>query len=91
MFPYIDCKFNPKTDLKETDQVGYIDLNRVYETGVIEGAVSFDDNSFNGIQDPSDILPRPKDVFERIRQGEYVRSALTAAKAQAEQSGNKPE
>ena len=86
MFPYVECKFDRKVDLKETDQVGFLDLNKVYETGVVEGVVSFDDNAFNGIQDPADILPRPKDNFERIRQGEYVRSALAAAKAKTEQS-----
>lgn len=85
-FPFVSCEFNKKTDLKETDQFGFIDLNKVYETGVIEGVVSFDDTSFNGIQDPSDILPRPHDNFERIRQGEYVRSALAASSVQSETS-----
>lgn len=90
-FPFVRCDFNEKTDLHETDQVGYIDLNKVFETGVIEGAASFDDNSFNGILDPADILPRPHDSFERIRQGEYVRSALAASSAKPEPGQSKTE
>lgn len=87
-FPYQECKFDKRKDLKETDQVGFLDLNKVYATGVVEGAVSFDENFFNGVLEPAAILHRPKDNFERMRQADYVRSAVSAANSKNEQSVN---
>lgn len=72
------CKYDPSTDLRPADQFGFINLREAYDKGVIPGSISITDESFNGML-PDDILPRSKDIFERYRQMNYVRSALSAA------------
>ena len=77
--------FDPKVDLQAVDQSGVIDLHKAVVNGVIDGDITVTDEMFNGVQDPSVLMPRPKDNFERMRQGEYVKSSLKAAKTKSEQ------
>lgn len=68
--------FDSKRDRKSVDQVGFIDLRKTFESGSIPGNASFLDEHCNGVVDPEDMMYRPKDNFERMRQAEYVKSAL---------------
>lgn len=70
--------FDPRVDLHQVDPSGEVNLRKAYANGAIEGNVAFEDGSFNGVQDPSVLLPRPKDQFERMRQFEFVRESLRA-------------
>lgn len=79
------CDFDKKVDLMEVDQFGFLNLREAYDKGVVPGTVSITDESFNGML-ADDVINRPKDIFERYRQGEYVKSALKAAQAKTEQS-----
>lgn len=81
------CEFDPKVDLHPVDQFGYINLREAYDKGVISGEVSFTDESFNGML-PDDVMSRPRDKFERIRQADYVKSALKAASAKSADQSN---
>lgn len=76
--------YDPSVDLHKVDPTGEVNLRKAYAHGAIDGAVSFEEGAFNGVQDPDVLLPRPKDQFERIRQAEYVKESLRAAKADAE-------
>lgn len=80
------CKslYNPKVDLHEVDQFGFVDLNKAYVDGTISGDVAISDERFNGVQDPSTLLPRPKDKFEAMRQADYVKAQLKSSKKAAE-------
>lgn len=81
----VDYGFDPSIDLKPVDPYGFVDLREAYVSGSVPGIVSVDDTRFNGVADPSVMMERPKDNFERMRQAEYVKSVLqTAAKAEAE-------
>lgn len=71
-----DGHFDPKCDRRSVDQVGYIDLRKTFESGAIPGNATFLDERCNGVVDPDDMLPRPKDNFERMRQMDFVRSVL---------------
>lgn len=87
-FNSIACKsqFDPAVDKAAVDQFGFVDLRKAYSEGVISGAVSFDDDKFNGVQDPSCLLHRGDDKFARMRQADSVKSQLRSAKAAAKAS-----
>lgn len=81
----IDCPFLPLTDIHPVDQFGFLNVREVYESGTIDGNVTIRDESFNGVVDPDALLNRPLDQFEALRQMQYVRESLKAAKAKPEQ------
>lgn len=79
--------YNPQVDRSPVDQFGFVDLRKAYESGSIPGNATFLDEHSNGIIDPDDVMNRPKDNFERMRQVTYVKSVLkSAAEAEAKQS-----
>ena len=74
--------FNSKRDLHKVDtDTTVVDLKRAYVTGSIPADVSATANTFNDVDDPSTIMPRPSDVFEKTRQMDYVKSSLGSAAA----------
>lgn len=78
--------FNPSCDRSDIDQFGFINLRDAYENGSVDGAMAFEQEKYNGVSDPSVLLPRPRDQFEALRQTDYVRSVLkSAAEAEAKQ------
>lgn len=80
-----EFKFDPSRDRKQVDPFGFFDLREAYINGSVPADVSLNDEVFNGVQDPSALLDRPKDMFEAQRQAAYVKESLQAAKANAEQ------
>lgn len=78
--PQVSAFFNPYVDLAPVDQFGFLDLRKAFVSGVVDGAASFEDRQFNGIDNPDSIMHSPKDNFESLRQAEYVRSTLKEAK-----------
>lgn len=74
-------KFNPSFDRTEVDQFGFINLRESFEKGIVSGASEFLDTSFNGVNAPGLLLPRAQDVFESLRQVNYVRSAIERARS----------
>lgn len=84
----VSCCFDPKVDLQPVDQFGFVNLRQAYDKGVVPGNVGFSDESFNGML-PDDVMKRPHDVFERYRQGQYVKGVLSA-RAREAQSKTEP-
>lgn len=80
----IETPFIPVTDLSPVDQFGFLDIRKTFESGQIDGDVNIRDERFNGVMDPDDLLNRPLDQFEALRQVEYVRTTLRATKAEPE-------
>lgn len=80
--------YDPKCDLHEVDQFGFLNLRDVYENGAVDGAMTFEAEKYNGVSDPSLLLSRPKDQFEALRQTSYVNSVLKSVKsAETDSSG----
>lgn len=79
VMPVACVDYDPRIDLHPVDQFGFVDLNKAYVDGTISGDVAISDERFNGCQDPSTLLPRPKDRFEAMRQADYVRSQLKSS------------
>ena len=83
-FTPVVCTFDPNVDICEVDQFGFTNLRQAFLTGTIEGTSALDDESFNGVDDPSSLLPAAKDIFESYRQANALRSAsIKAAAAEA--------
>lgn len=72
--------FDPKRDLFEVDQFGFVNAREAYASGVVSGDTPASAEAFNGAS-PDSLLPRPDDLFAGKRQQKYVRSTL---KQQAE-------
>lgn len=79
-----EFKFDPTVDRRAVDPFGFFDLRDAYRNGNVPGDVAIEDERFNGVQDPSAVMDRPKDQFEAMRQAEYVKESLQAAQANAE-------
>lgn len=77
-----DIRFNPKVDIAEVDQFGYVDLNDAYRNGVVRGDLSVIDEDYNDIENPNEVGFKPRDAFEAIEMG---RAALRAGRVQSEQ------
>lgn len=74
-----NLKYNPASDLEPVDQFGFVDVRAAYANGVVDGNVTIEQSSFNGVDDPDTIMNRPRDIFESYRQADYVKSAVKAA------------
>lgn len=73
--------FDPKKDLHEVDQFGFVNIRDAFVNGTIEGSLSFEAEKYNGVSDASVMLHRPLDQFEALRQSEYVKGVLKSFKA----------
>lgn len=71
--------YDPDHDLHEVDQFGFVDLRSAYERGTIPGDMSFEELEFNQVADPTVLLPKSDDVFDRLRKAQYVREQLSQA------------
>lgn len=75
------CKFDPVKDIKEVDQFGFVDLNECLANGDVPSTVADSENQYNGIEDPSEILGKPSDVFDAYRMGDYIKDKGTVKTA----------
>lgn len=69
-----NAKYNEVCDLSPVDQFGFVDLNECLANGEVPSTVSDTEDSYNGIEDPSEILGKPSDVFDAYRMQDYVKS-----------------
>ena len=76
MFVFVDAVYDRERDIQEVEQMGAIDLRQCYVNGVVPGSVPLNEMEFNGVSSPSSLMCRPQDVFERLRQREYVTGLL---------------
>lgn len=86
---YVKMTFNKQRDLQEVEQFGFVDLNKAYDKGVIEGSVSLVDESFNGVVNPATLIPRSHDVFDSLRKARYVRETLKKLSAKEQENVEK--
>lgn len=80
--------FNRSRDLHKVDSsTSVVDLRRAYLTGSIPAEVSATASTYNDVEDPSTLMSRPSDEFERTRQMDYVKSLLASKAAAASGEG----
>ena len=77
-----DCKYDPVRDLAPVDQFGFIELKSALADSVVPSQMPGAEADYNGIDDPNQVLGKPRDIFEAID----TQKALEAAAASA--SGN---
>ena len=83
-----ECLFNPKRDIDEVIQEGYLEIRDCLEHGIVPGDMSLaDDEEGNGIEDPSKIAGHVHDVFHAERE----RSRLSKSAAAAAAAPSEPE
>lgn len=68
------CKYDENRDIKEVDQFGFIDLAECLANGVVPSTVADSEADYNGIEDPSEILGKPSDVFDCYKMSDYIKS-----------------
>lgn len=76
------CPFDPVRDLHPVDQFGFIDLKSALDSSVVPSQMPESDTDYNGIEDPQQILGKPRDIFEAIDTQNAVEAAASAASDQ---------
>lgn len=61
--------FDINKDLNEVDQFGFFDLTESLLNGIVPENIGTDDLQYNGIEDPSTIAGKPRDVFQAVDAG----------------------
>ena len=67
-----ECKYNPIKDIQAVSQTGFIDLAECFANGNVPSNIDDVEVNYNGIEDPSSILGKPRDVFEAARMMSYI-------------------
>lgn len=62
-----DCFFNPVRDMKPVEPFGFVDLQNALVNGVIESQIAESDEDYNGIEDPTVVIGKPRDIFDAIQ------------------------
>lgn len=70
----LECLYNPLWDKKPVDQFGWLDLAEAWVNKTVPSDIVTQDSDYNGIDDPSSVLGKPRDVFEAYRMQDYVTS-----------------
>ena len=76
--------YDPKVDLQDVDQFGFVNLNEAMEKGIIPAGNPDLEENYNGVLNPSTLMHRAQDIFEATRAAQYVRDTL-ALMSEAEQ------
>lgn len=82
---FCECKYNEVTDICEVDQFGFIDLNECLANGAVPSTIADSEAQYNGIEDPSEILGKPSDVFEAYRMSDYVKTVGKKSETKTEE------
>lgn len=72
-----ECRFDPKKDIYEVDQFGFIDLQECLANGEVPSTIADSEDQYNGIEDPGEILGKPSDVFDAYKMGDYIKRTGT--------------
>lgn len=62
-----NCKFNPVSDIRKTDQRGFVDLAKSVASGLVPSNLESNVGQFNNIERFEDIGQKPKDIFDVYR------------------------
>lgn len=79
------CPFDPVRDLHPVDQFGFIDLKIALDQSVVPSQMPESDADYNGIDEPQQILGKPRDIFEAIDTQNAIEAAASAASSEQKQ------
>lgn len=79
-----ECKYNPVVDLKPVDSFGFLDLASAYVNKTVPSDTVTQDSEYNGIDDPSKILGKPRDVFDALRMQEHITKVVSESGEKAD-------
>ena len=71
---YCECKFDPIKDSMAVEPFGFVNLIEAVENGCVPSFISNVEDNYNGIEDPSTIMGKPRDVFEAYRMNDYIKA-----------------
>lgn len=77
-----DCNFDPVRDIAPVDQFGFVDLKLALETSMVPSQMPGSDTDYNGIEEPEQILGKPRDIFEAIDSQKVLESAAASANSE---------
>lgn len=63
----VETPFDPQRDIKAVEPFGFVDLQNAFVHGVIESNIADTEESYNGIEDPTVVLGKPRDVFDAMQ------------------------
>lgn len=76
-----ECRYNPLRDAEEVKQGLGVDINDMLQTGVVKDSSETLDN--NGIEEPSRIVGRIRDVFDAMDAARIIKKYGKKAPAKA--------
>lgn len=76
------CSYDPVRDLHPVDQFGFIDLKSALDQSVVPSQMPESDADYNGIEEPQQILGKPRDIFEAIDSQNAIEAAASASSEQ---------
>lgn len=50
--------------MKPVEPFGFVDLQNAFVNGVIESQIAESDEDYNGIEDPTVVVGKPRDIFD---------------------------
>ena len=79
-----DTPFDPARDITPVDQYGFIDMKTAFDSSIVPSQLPESDSDYNGIDDPSDIVGKPRDIFEAIDSQKAVEFSAAPAPGSSE-------
>lgn len=72
-----ECLYNPKKDISEVDQFGFVDTVRAEAEGFVRPDLSPSVEEFDGVEvDPESIIGKPRDAFDAMRMQERLANGI---------------
>lgn len=59
-------QYDKSRDVAEVSQNGFVDLVTAFANHSVPSTIEADDSQFNNVDNPSDIMRKPKDVFDAM-------------------------
>lgn len=76
--------FDPVRDISPVDQYGFVDLKSALANSAVPSVMPGADLDYNGVEDPSAIIGKPRDVFEVIDMQKALESVAAEASDNSE-------
>lgn len=76
--------YDKKKDRSDVPQYGFVDLHEAYSSGIVPSDIDLPEQSYNGIEEPGNILGKPSDIFEAYRMHSAIRSVSDNSQSSGE-------
>lgn len=73
------CFFNPTKDKCSVSQTGFVELKSAMVNNTIPPQIGEGETEYNGIEDPSSILGKPRDVFEALDMQKHISEFVSSS------------